>query len=59
MRHTFAPQLLQAGTSLAVVQALMGPRSITLPLRSAQGYDTTKRTQYTQALAQIAPRQAL
>src|SRR5438093_2250248 len=37
----------------------MGHRSITLTLRYAQVYDTTKRTQDTQAMAQIEPRQAL
>ena len=55
----FATQLLNAGTALAVVKELMGHRSITLTLRYAQVYDTTKRTQYTQAMAQIEPRQAL
>jgi site-specific recombinase XerD len=59
LRHTFATQLLNAGTALAVVKELMGHRSITLTLRYAQVYDTTKRTQYTQAMAQIEPRQAL
>ena len=59
LRHTFATQLLNAGTALEVVKELMGHRSITLTLRYAQLYDTTKRTQYTQAMAQIEPRQAL
>ena len=59
LRHTFATQLLNAGTALEVVKELMGHRSITLTLRYAQVYDTTKRTQYTQAMAQIEPRQAL
>jgi integrase/recombinase XerD len=59
LRHTFATQLLNAGTSLEVVKELMGHRSITLTLRYAQVYETTKRTQYTQAMAQIEPRQAL
>src|SRR5712692_4334614 len=59
VRHTFATQLLNAGTSLEVVKELMGHRSITMTLRYAQVYDTTKRTQYTQAMAQIEPRQAL
>ena len=59
LRHTFATQLLNAGTALAVVKELMGHRSITLTLRYAQVYDTTKRTQYTQAMAHIEPRQAL
>jgi len=59
LRHTFATQLLNAGTSLEVVKELMGHRSITMTLRYAQVYDTTKRTQYTQAMAQIEPRQAL
>jgi integrase/recombinase XerD len=59
LRHTFATQLLNAGTALEVVKELMGHRSITLTLRYAQVYDTTKRTQYTQAMAQIESRQAL
>ena len=59
LRHTFATQLLNAGTALEVVKELMGHRSITLTLRYAQVYDTTKRSQYTQAMAQIEPRQAL
>ena len=42
-----------------MVKELMGHRSITLTLRYAQVYDATKRTQYTQAMAQIEPRQAL
>jgi len=58
-RHTFATQLLNAGTALEVVKELMGHRSITLTLRYAQVYATTKRTQDTQAMAQIEPRQAL
>src|SRR5439155_25475873 len=59
LRHTFATQLLNAGTSLEVLKEMMGHRSITLTLRYAQVYETTKRTQYTQAMAQIEPRQAL
>jgi site-specific recombinase XerD len=59
LRHTFATQLLNAGTSLEVVKELMGHRSITMTLRYAQVYETTKRTQYTQAMAQIELRQAL
>ena len=59
LRHTFATQLLNAGTALEVVKELMGHRSITLTLRYAQVYDTTKRTHYTQAMAQIESRQAL
>ncbi len=42
-----------------MLKELMGHRSITLTLRYAQVYETTKRTQYTQAMAQIEPRQAL
>jgi site-specific recombinase XerD len=55
----FATQLLNAGTSLEVLKELMGHRSITLTLRYAQVYETTKRTQYAKAMAQIEPRQAL
>jgi len=59
LRHTFATQLLNAGTSLEVLKELMGHRSIALTLRDAQVYETTKRTQYAKAMAQIEPRQAL
>jgi integrase/recombinase XerD len=59
LRHTFATQLLNAGTSLEVLKELMGHRSITLTLRYAQVYEATKRTQYAKAMAQIEPRQAL
>jgi integrase/recombinase XerD len=59
LRHTFATQLLNAGTSLQVLKELMGHHSITLTLRYAQVYETTKRTQYAKAMAQIEPRQAL
>jgi site-specific recombinase XerD len=59
LRHTFATQLLNAGTSLEVLKELMGHRSITLTLRYAQVYETTKRTQYAKAMAPIEPRQAL
>jgi integrase/recombinase XerD len=59
LRHTFATQLLNAGTSLEVLKEPMGHRSITLTLRYAQVYETTKRTQYAKAMAQIEPRQAL
>ena len=54
----FATQLLKAGPSLEVLKELMGHRSITLTLRYAQVYETTKRTQYAKAMAQIEPRQA-
>ena len=50
---------LNAGTSLDVLKELMGHRSITLTLRYAQVYETTKRAQYAQAMAQLEPRQAL
>ena len=59
LRHTFATQLLNAGTSLEVLKELMGHRSITLTWRDAQVYETTKRAQYAKAMAQIEPRQAL
>ena len=57
LRQTFATQLLNAGASLAVVQALMGHRSLDVTLRSTQLYDRTKRAQYDQAMAQVATRQ--
>ena len=56
---TFATHLLNAGVSLEVLKELMGHHSMTLTLRYAQLYDTTKKHQYEQAMAQIAQRQAL
>jgi site-specific recombinase XerD len=59
LRHTFATQLLDAGASLEVVKELMGHRSLDVTLRYTQLYDRTKRTQYDQAMAQVAQRQGL
>jgi site-specific recombinase XerD len=59
LRHTFATHLLNAGVSLEVLKELMGHHSIQLTLRYAQLYDTTKKHQYEQAMAQISQRQAL
>jgi integrase/recombinase XerD len=59
LRHTFATQLLNAGASLEVVKALMGHRALDVTLRYTQLYDRTKRAQYDQALAQVAPQQGL
>lgn len=58
LRHTFATHLLNAGVSLEVLKELMGHRSIQLTLRYAQLYDTTKKHQYEQAMAQVTQRQA-
>ena len=59
LRHTFATHLLNAGVSLEVLKELMGHHSMQLTLRYAQLYDTTKKHQYEQAMAQITQRQAL
>jgi site-specific recombinase XerD len=42
---------------LEVVKELMGHRSLDVTLRYTQLYDRTKRTQYDQAMAQVAKRQ--
>ena len=59
LRHTFATHLLNAGVPLEVLKELMGHHSMQLTLRYAQLYDTTKKYQYEQAMAQITQRQAL
>ena len=59
LRHTFATHLLNAGVSLEVLKELMGHHSISLTLRYAQLYDTTKKHQYDTAMAKIAQRQAV
>lgn len=59
LRHTFATHLLNAGVSLEGLKELMGHHSIQLTLRYTQLYDTTKKHQYDQAMAQITQRQAL
>ena len=59
LRHTFATHLLNAGVSLEVLKELMGHHSISLTLRYAQLYDTTKKHQYETAMAKIARQQAV
>ena len=59
LRHTFAPQLLNAGASREVLKELMGHRSLQMTLRSTQLYDRTKRAQYDHAMAQVDQRQGL
>src|SRR5262249_42965661 len=59
LRHTFATPLLNAGVSLEVLKELLGHHSITLTLRYAQLYDTTKKHQYETAMAKIAQRQVV
>ena len=59
LRHTCAPQLLNAGASLEVVKELMGHRSLDVTLRYTQLYDRTKRAQYDQAMALVAKYQSV
>ena len=58
LRHTFATQLLNAGVTLEVLKELMGHRSLQMTLCYTQLYESTKRRQYDQAMAQIEQRQA-
>ena len=59
LRHTFATHLLNAGVSLEILKELMGHHSLSLTLRYAQLYDTTKKNQYEMAMTKIAQRQAI
>jgi len=59
LRHTFATHLLNAGVSLEILKELMGHHLISLTLRYAQLYDTTKKKQYETAMAKIAQQQAV
>ena len=59
LRHTFATNLLNAGASLEVVKELMGHTSLDMTLRYAQLYDSTKRQQYDEAMAQAEHRYTL
>lgn len=57
LRHTFATQLLNAGVTLEVLKELMGHRSLQMTLCYTQLYESTKRRQYDEAMAQIEHRQ--
>jgi site-specific recombinase XerD len=59
LRHSFATELLNAGASLEVVSELMGHRHISMTLRYTQLYDSNKRHQYDQAMAQVERRQSI
>ena len=59
LRHTFATNLLNAGAALEVVKELMGHTSLDMTLRYAKLYDSTKRQQYDEAMAQAEHRYTL
>lgn len=57
LRHTFATQLINAGVTLEALKELLGHRSLQMTLCYTQLYESTKRQQYDQAMAQIERRQ--
>lgn len=56
LRHTYATSLLSAGMSLVSIMRLLGHRDYRMTLRYAAITQETVRTEYDQALAQMAKR---
>lgn len=53
LRHTFATELLNAGTDLVTIQYLLGHDHIRITHRYARLADQTKRRSYFEAMARI------
>ncbi len=55
LRHTFATELLNAGTDLVTIQYLLGHDEIRVTQRYARLTDQTKRRSYFDAMARLQP----